>query len=70
MKLAEIRRALDEGLRVHWQTRDYEVIRSTGSSECFIKCIATCHCIGLTHADGVTLNGREEDFFVESELLR
>jgi hypothetical protein len=70
MKLAEIRRALDEGLRVHWQTIDYEVIRSTGSSDCFIRCVLNGHCIGLTHADGVTLNGKEEDFFIEEPLLR
>jgi hypothetical protein len=69
MKLAEIRRAVDEGLIVHWQNREYEVIRSSMHSAYLIRSRATGHCIGLTWADGVTLNGKEEDFFIGDSAL-
>lgn len=64
MKLPEIRRAVDEGLRVYWQNLEYEVVRSSTHPLYFIRSSATGHCIGLTWADGVTLNGKEEDFFI------
>jgi hypothetical protein len=64
MKAAEIRRAVDEGLTVCWMDRGYEVIRGDGRNEYFICCMNTSHCISLTHADGVTLNGAEDDFFI------
>ena len=69
MKLAEIRRAVDEGLMVHWQHREYEVIRSSMHPSYLIRSTATGHCIGLTWADGVTLNGKEEDFFIGDSAL-
>lgn len=69
MKLAEIRRAVDEGLMVHWQNREYEVIRSSMHPSYLIRSRATGHCIGLTWADGVTLNGKEEDFFIGDSAL-
>jgi hypothetical protein len=65
MKATEIRRALDEGLRVFWGDRSYEVIRGKRSGDCFIRSAVTGHCICLTRSDGVTLNGQESDFFVE-----
>ena len=69
MKLAEIRRAVDEGLIVHWQNRGYEVIHSSTHPSYLIRFTATGHCIGLTWADGVTLNGTEEDFFIGDPAL-
>ena len=69
MKLAEIRRAVDEGLMVHWQNREHEVIRSSMHPSYFIRSTATGHCIGLTWADGWTLNGKEEDFFIGDPAL-
>lgn len=69
MKLAEIRRAVDEGLMVHWQSQEYEVIRSSMHPFYLIRSRATDHCIGLTWADGVTLNGKEEDFFIGDSAL-
>ena len=69
MKIAEIKRAVDEGLKVHWQNREYVVISSSLHSRYLIRSIATGHCIGLTWADGVTLNGKEEDFFVGDSAL-
>jgi hypothetical protein len=64
MTLAEILRAVDEGLPVHWQGPGYLVERSANGGPCVIRCLSTGHCIGLTWVDGVTLNGREEDFFI------
>jgi hypothetical protein len=64
MKLDEIRRSVDEGLTVHWQTREYQVIRSSTHPVYLIRANTTDHSIGLTWADGVTLNGKEEDFFI------
>lgn len=69
MKLAEIRRSVDEGLTVHWQSRDYEVVASSSHSSYLIRSKATGHCIALTWADGATLNGKEEDFFIGDSAL-
>jgi hypothetical protein len=64
MKAAEIKRALDEGLTVFWSNPSYEVIPGDGCDGYFICCKQTGHCISLTHADGLTLNGAETDFFI------
>ena len=70
MKLAEIHRAVDEGLMVHWQNKGYEVVCFSNARQYLIRCHATGHCIGLTQADGLTLNGREDDFFIGESSLR
>lgn len=67
MKAAEIRRAVDEGLTVFWTNPAYEVIRGDGCDGYFICCMHTGHCISLTHSDGFTLNGNEDDFFIANE---
>ena len=64
MTLAEILRAVEEGLLVHWQTPGYVIERQQVGRGCVIRCLATDHCIGLTWADGRTLNGREDEFFI------
>ncbi|MBM5783251.1 MAG: hypothetical protein FJ076_00100 [Cyanobacteria bacterium K_DeepCast_35m_m1_288] len=64
MTLAEILRAVDEGMPVHWQSPAYLVERPAGRGACVIRSLSTGHCIGLTWADGTTLNGKEEDFFI------
>lgn len=64
MTLAEILRAVDEGMQVHWQSPCYLVERHAGSTSCVIRSLATGHCIGLTWADGTTLNGKAEEFFI------
>jgi hypothetical protein len=67
MKPAEIRRAVDEGLTVYWTNPGYRVIPGDGCEGYFIRCMQTGHCISLTHADGLTLNGDEADFFIANE---
>jgi len=64
MTLAEILRAVDEGMPVHWQNPGYLVERPAGGGACVIRSLSTGHCIGLTWADGMTLNGKEEEFFI------
>jgi len=61
MTLNEIKDALEAGKRVYWVHNGYEVIRDS-LGQFLIKHEAG-NCIGLTHQDGVTLNGKEKEFF-------
>ena len=67
MTLDEIKSAVDAGKLVHWKNPAYVVIK-----DCIGQYLLTCRlnndCIGLTHRDGVTLNGKPEDFFVANVL--
>jgi hypothetical protein len=65
MTLEEIKAAVDAGRPVFWQTRSYRVIRdSAGQYLIAYRHGESCaHYIGLTHQDGVTMNGREAQFF-------
>lgn len=62
MTLAEIKSTVERGGRVCWVNQAYEVIKDR-LGQWLIKCSRNGSCIGLTHLDGVTLNGKEEDFF-------
>lgn len=68
MTLDEIKTAVRAGHKVHWASEAYEVslshYRGTGGEQWLIKCVHNNSCIGLTHADGVTMNGQPEDFFI------
>lgn len=70
MQLNEIRNAVKSGRTVHWSNSSYRVTCSTaadGSENWLIK-HDNGHAIGLTWLDGVTLNGKESEFFtVEQE---
>ena len=61
MTLQEIKSAVAAGKTVHWKTPAYSVIRD--SEDYKIKCM-NGHCIFLTWADNVTMNGKPEDFYV------
>lgn len=63
MTLDEIKNAVDAGSGVHWKTYGYRVIKDN-IGQYLIQCVMNEDCIGLTHRDGVTLNGKPEDFFV------
>ena len=63
MNAQEIRDAVDAGKIVHWSNRSYTVING-GVAGYLIRCEHKQHCIGLTWTDGVTLNGKPEDFYV------
>ncbi len=65
MKLEEIKSELEKGNRVFWKSQAYEVIKDSIGQ----YLIAWNHggrdanYIGLTWRDGVTMNGKEGDFF-------
>ena len=62
MKLHEIKDAIANGQRVYWVHEGYEVIRDK-HQQYMIKCHMNGTAIGLTWADGTTMNGKEEDFY-------
>jgi len=64
MRLQEIKKAVDAGLTVHWANNGYKVIVSNGVY--YIKCISNNNCIGLTWNDYVTMNGKPEDFYINT----
>jgi hypothetical protein len=65
MTLDEIKAAVDAGKKVHWSHAGYIVHKAAG--DYLITCTGNQHTIGLTWLDGVTMNGKEEDFFIASD---
>lgn len=63
MTVEEIKTAVDSGKRVYWANKAYEVIKDE-IGQYLIHCTINDHYIGLTWRDGVTLNGKEEEFFL------
>ena len=63
MTLKEIKKAIEENNTVCWASDIYEVIKDKNNNY-LIKCIINNNCIGLTHKDKITLNGKEEEFFI------
>jgi hypothetical protein len=63
MTLQEIQTAVDSGKTVCWSSDAYKVING-GKAGYLIKC-DNGHCIGLTWADEITLNGKEADFYIK-----
>jgi Tfp pilus assembly protein PilX len=62
MNVHEIKQAVDSGKKVYWSNLGYQVIKDS-IGQYLIKHICG-HCIGLTWQDGTTLNGKEEEFFI------
>jgi hypothetical protein len=63
MTLEEIKRTIEEGGRVYWKHEGYPVIKD-GLGRYVICYIQNQTCWGLTWTDGVTMNEKEEDFFI------
>lgn len=63
MTVDEIKKAVDEGKIVRCSNELY-LVHKVGDSY-LITCTHNDHTIGLTWLDGVTLNGKEEDFYIE-----
>jgi hypothetical protein len=63
MNLKQIKKSLSEGKKVFWSNENYQVILDLITNEYLIKCIPNNHIIGLTHKNGRTLNGEENEFF-------
>lgn len=68
MTLEEIKSAVLAGKKVHWSNEGYEVVQDE-LDQWFIKCNQNSQCIGLTHQDGVTMNGQPADFFIAPERV-
>lgn len=62
MKLNEIKQAVLEGKKVHWANTAYRVKEFDGVF--YIEHSGSGSSIGLTWRDGITLNGKESEFFV------
>lgn len=63
MTLDQIKQALAEGKRVHWANDGYEVIRDN-IGQYLIIYEHNGSAIGLTHMDGVSLNGIPSEFYI------
>ena len=63
MTLDEIKQAIRDGKKVYWSKESYEVIRDSIGQ--YLICHENGNIIGLTWRDGVTLNGREDQFFTK-----
>ena len=66
MHLGRIKRAVKAGKTVHWATDLYRVIEDS-KGQWLIKCDHNGSCIGLTHTDGVTMNGEPKQFFISDK---
>lgn len=63
MHVHEIKDAVDRGETVHWASPAYTVKRSERSQSYSVVCTHNGHAIGLTHRDGVTMNGAPIQFY-------
>lgn len=63
MTLQQIKGAIALGLSVKWSNDGYDVIQDS-LGQYLIKYRPNGFCIGLTHSDGITLNGEESQFYV------
>lgn len=68
MTLREIKTAVESGKRVCWSNTGYEVLHDE-VGQWLIWCRANDNYIGLTHSDDVTLNGREDQFFIDDGVV-
>ena len=67
MTLEEIKQAIEDGKTVHWASKAYVVIKDS-VPQYLIHCVLNNNYIGLTWRDGVTLNGKEEEFFIGEDI--
>lgn len=63
MTLAEIKAAVEAGKTVHWSNTGY-VVTKDRLGQFLITFSSNGSTIGLTWADGVTMNGKPEEFFI------
>jgi hypothetical protein len=64
MTLEQIKQAIADGKKVYWSNEAYEVIQDS-IGQYLIHCLLNNHYIGLTWQDGITMNGKEQDFFTK-----
>jgi hypothetical protein len=66
MTLSEIKQAIENGDSVCWSHEGYDVLKN-GNGWYYVKCNRNNHINGLTWRDGVTMNGKESEFFIKRE---
>lgn len=64
MTLTEIKAAIEAGKRVYWKNPAYQVIKDRIGQH-LVHCTLNDSYHGLTHRDGITVNGKPEDFHIE-----
>ena len=64
MTLEEIKKAVNSGKKVYWSNKGYE-IQEDRNGQYLIICLSNNYCTGLTWLNGITLNGKPEEFFME-----
>jgi hypothetical protein len=62
--LHEIKTAVRAGKTVCWSNPDY-VVTVDKIGQWLVTFAPTGFCWGLTHTDGKTMNGKEQDFFIK-----
>ena len=65
MTVEEIKIAVDEGKPVRWSNSLYHVVCDTNGDYLIVCQVQGKSAIGLTWRDGKTLNGKEEEFYIE-----
>lgn len=63
MTLSEIKQAVTDGKAVHWATANYVIIQDSIGQWLVHSTCNDCYW-GLTWRDGVTMNGKPEEFFI------
>ena len=63
MTLEQIKAAVIAGKTVHWANDGY-IVQVDNTGQWFILFTRNNHYIGLTWLDGVTLNGKPEQFYI------
>ena len=69
MTLKEIKEKVDAGFRVCWATPAYEVVHDE-VDQWLIWCVNNDSYTGLTHSNGITMNGSEDQFFVDETVTQ
>jgi len=64
MTLAEIQKAITENKEVRWMNDGYKVYQDS-IGQYLITFIENDYTIGLTHQNGLTLNGNAQDFYIK-----
>ena len=67
MTLNDIKQAVEAGKSVHWANDGYSVIKDN-LGQFLVIFEPNQSCIGLTWRDGITLNGKESDFYIKGDL--
>jgi hypothetical protein len=67
MTLDEIKAAVKAGQTVIWGNPGYRVIVDS-LGQWMVRCSWNGYCFGLTHSNGVTMNGKPADFAILHEV--